>query len=144
MASGSCQPVSSPSTARTPRSGVTTRLGPAGGGLHGAVRVRRGLERAHHGRADGDDAAAARPGAVDAVRRRPDTRKRSGYGGSPRSGEQTPVCRTIRATPTPRSRSTASARGVNGRPALGISALPGSAANIVWWSASGRATVSCA
>jgi hypothetical protein len=42
------------------------------------------------------------------------------------------VCRTIRWTLTPRSRSAVSARLVNGRPALGISALPGSVAKIVW------------
>ena len=45
---------------------------------------------------------------------------------------------TIRATPIPRAASARKSRGVNGRPALGISALPGTRANTVWWSASGR------
>ena len=39
--------------------------------------------------------------------------------------------------PTPRARSAAITRRVNGRPALGISALPDSEAKIVWWSSSG-------
>ena len=65
------------------------------------------------------------------------TSKRSGYGRSPRSCELTPVCRTSGATPMP-APSRASTRGVNGRPALGISALPGTREKIVWWSASGQ------
>ena len=60
------------------------------------------------------------------------TRKRSGYGGSPRSSDETPVCSTIGATLTPRSRERVEHAAVNGRPALGISALPGSVAKTVW------------
>ena len=40
----------------------------------------------------------------------------------------------MRWTPMPRVAQRVSARCVNGRPALGISALPGSVAKIVWWS----------
>ena len=50
----------------------------------------------------------------------------------------TPQCRTTGATCTPRAFSASSTRRLNGRPALGISALPGSSAKIVWKSASGR------
>ena len=60
------------------------------------------------------------------------TRKRSGYGRSPRSSDETPVCSTTVATVMPRSSSISSTRSLNGRPALGISALPGSVAKIVW------------
>ena len=72
------------------------------------------------------------------------TLKRSGYGRSPRSSELTPVCRTIGATRIPRVRRRASTSAVNGRPALGLSALPGSLAKIVWWSESGRGSGWCA
>ena len=67
------------------------------------------------------------------------TRKRSGYGASPRSSDDTPLWRTIGATAMPRAPRAFSTRSLNGRPALGISALPGSRANTVWKSASGRA-----
>ena len=67
----------------------------------------------------------------------PGTRKRSGCGGSPASGDDTPVCSVIGATPMPRVTSSVTSASVNGRPALGISALPGSRANTVWYSASG-------
>ena len=42
------------------------------------------------------------------------------------------MCRTIGATRTPRAAGAASTRGVKGRAALGISALPGSVAKTVW------------
>ena len=45
---------------------------------------------------------------------------------------------TIVATAIPRSSSRESTRSLNGLPALGISALPGSDAKIVWKSESGR------
>ena len=45
--------------------------------------------------------------------------------GSWRSGDETPVCNVIGATSTPRATSAVISSGVNGRPALGISALPG-------------------
>src|SRR4051794_15194102 len=47
--------------------GGDDEAGPAGGGVDGAVLVGRGLERADHGGADGDDPAAALSRAVDAV-----------------------------------------------------------------------------
>ena len=71
------------------------------------------------------------------------TRTRSGYGCSPRSSEETPVCRTTVATAIPRASSRSSTRALNGRPALGISALPGSPAKMVWKSSSGRAAGRC-
>jgi hypothetical protein len=42
------------------------------------------------------------------------------------------VWSTIVATVMPRSSSASSTRALNGRPALGISALPGSSAKTVW------------
>ena len=53
------------------------------------------------------------------------TENHSAYGGSSRSGLDRPQCRTTVATPTPRRRRLRSTRAVTGRPALGISALPG-------------------
>jgi hypothetical protein len=57
---------------------------------------------------------------------------RSGSGGSPSSSEDTPVCSVIGAAATPRLTSSVTSSLVNGRPALGISALPGWRANTVW------------
>ena len=54
------------------------------------------------------------------------------------------MCSVMRWTLMPFARSCVSTRLVNGRPALGISALPGSVAKIVWWSSSGRSWVSWA
>ena len=56
----------------------------------------------------------------------------SGYGSSSASSEDTPVCRVSGAISTPRATSRVTTDGVNGRLALGISALPGSRANTVW------------
>ena len=56
----------------------------------------------------------------------------SACGASPASCDDTPVCRVMGAKPTPRVTSRVTSSGVNGRPALGISALPGWAAKIVW------------
>ncbi len=56
----------------------------------------------------------------------------SGNGGSWRSGEETPVCRVIGATEIPRATRRVISRSVNGRPALGISALPGAIAYTFW------------
>ena len=42
------------------------------------------------------------------------------------------MCSTSGATSTPRAASAVISSGVNGRPALGISALPGSVAKTVW------------
>ena len=60
------------------------------------------------------------------------TENRSGSGSSCASSEATPVCRVIGAKLTPRAIRLATRSPVNGRPALGISALPGSRANTVW------------
>ena len=60
------------------------------------------------------------------------TRYGSGNGGSPVSGEDTPACSTIGANSTPAATSAVTSSGVNARPALGISALPGCVANTVW------------
>ena len=56
----------------------------------------------------------------------------SGSGGSPASSDDTPVCRVTGATATPAVTRSVTSRSVNGRPALGISALPGSRAKTVW------------
>ncbi len=53
-------------------------------------------------------------------------------GASSRSSDETPAWRTIGARRTPRATSSVTSRVVNGRPALGISALPGCVAKIVW------------
>ena len=53
---------------------------------------------------------------------------RAGYGSSFDSSEATPVCSTIGVTPTPLATSRAMMSAVKGRPALGISLLPGSVA----------------
>ena len=67
---GSCQPVSSPSTTRTPHAGEMTWRVQPGVGLDVAERQRDGLQRARDARADGDHAPAARAGRVDEPRRR--------------------------------------------------------------------------
>ena len=60
------------------------------------------------------------------------TSNRSGCGGSPASCEDTPVCRVIGAKAIPRLIRSVTSSVLNGRPALGISALPGCRANTVW------------
>ena len=60
------------------------------------------------------------------------TSNHSGCGDSPASGEDTPVCRVIGTTGMPRAISRTRSRSVKGRPALAISALPGSAAYTFW------------
>ena len=59
------------------------------------------------------------------------TAKRSGYGASPASSEDTPACSVSGAMTIPRATSAVTSSGVNGRAALGISALPGCSAKIV-------------
>jgi hypothetical protein len=54
------------------------------------------------------------------------TRACSGYGSSSDSRLATPVWRTTGVTPMPLATSRVTTSGVNGRPALGISLLPGS------------------
>jgi hypothetical protein len=66
------------------------------------------------------------------------TRKRSGSGGSPRSWDETPVWSRTGATRIPRVTRLVTSSAVKGRPALGISALPGSFAKTVWYDAAGQ------
>src|SRR5262249_18426012 len=61
-----------------------------------------------------------------------DPRNLSGHGRSCASGDATPVCRRTGTTTTPRATRRVTTRSLNGRDALGISALPGSVANTVW------------
>jgi hypothetical protein len=63
---------------------------------------------------------------------------RSGYGSSSASREATPVCSTSGATSTPLATSRVMTSGVNGRPALGISALPGSVEYTFWYIVTGQ------
>src|SRR5690606_10283733 len=69
------------------------------------------------------------------------TANRSGYGGSCTSADATPVCSVTGANRTPRLTSSVTVRAVNGRAALGISALPApsgdGSANTVWYADSG-------
>ena len=60
------------------------------------------------------------------------TRKRSAWGGSAASGDDTPVCSRSGANSTPSVTRRVTKDEVNGRAADGISALPGSWANTVW------------
>ena len=60
------------------------------------------------------------------------TANRSGSGGSCLSGLDTPACSTTGVTVIPLLISLTSSRAVMGRPALGISALPGQRAYTVW------------
>ena len=66
------------------------------------------------------------------------TEYHSAYGASSASGEDSPQCSTTAAVRTPRSRSRRKVRAVSGRPALGISALPGVSACPVRYAASGH------
>src|SRR3954447_24115782 len=103
------------------------------------------LERPDDGRAHRADAAPPRPPPppqAPPARTRPapsrvastrravasGTRNHSGPGRSPASSEETPQCSTIGATAIPRATSAVITRSLSGRPALGISALPGSIA----------------
>jgi hypothetical protein len=54
------------------------------------------------------------------------------------SSDDTPVCNTIGVTSTPLAIKRVTSSGVNGRPALGISALPGSRAYTFWYTSSGQ------
>ena len=103
-------------------------LGPATAGVDLATLVDHRLEGPHHGGADGDDAAALAAGVVDPAGRGGWDPEVLGVGRLEASSEATPVCSTIGVTPTPLATSRVSTSGVNGRPALGISAEPGSVA----------------
>ncbi len=69
------------------------------------------------------------------------TRYHSGYGCSLASSDDTPVCNTSGVTPTPFATRRVTSSGVKGRPALGISALPGSRAYTFWYESSGQSRV---
>ena len=60
------------------------------------------------------------------------TSSRSGCGPSPASCDDTPVWRVTGATEMPRATSRVISDAVNGRPAEGISALPGTVAKTDW------------
>ena len=99
--------------------------GPAGAGAGRIVAARDGLQRAHNSRTDGDDPTPPAPYCAHQSRGRlwhlVVLRERSLVA----LGEDTPVCSVIGATSTPRAVSRVISSRVNGRPALGISALPG-------------------
>ena len=59
-------------------------------------------------------------------------RKRSGNGASWASSDDTAQCNVMGATGMPRLTRSVTKAALNGRAALGISALPGSWANTVW------------
>ena len=48
------------------------------------------------------------------------------------------MCKVSGATRTPRAASSVTSSAVNGRPALGISALPGSSEKTVWYASIGH------
>ena len=106
---------------------MTRSVQPSNGATRPSVVAGR-LERAHHRRADGDHPAAEPWVVVDPLggaARAPDA---LGIRQLVDSSDATPVCSTSGATPTPLATSRVITSGVNGRPALGISALPGSVA----------------
>src|SRR3954452_16137492 len=132
-ASGSCQPVNNPSTANTPRSGVMTV----------SVQPSPGCTRPRASATVSSDRTTVVPMATTRPPLRcvsftrcdvcAGTRKYSAYGASWDSSDDTPVCNTTGAMPTPLATSRVMTSGVNGRPALGISALPGSLAYTFWY-----------
>ena len=121
-ARGSWNPVSRPSTTRTPRSG--SRPGRSSSPV--ATPSAAGLQRPHDRRADGDD-----PAAVGLGVRATAPAVAAGSGTTPGTAARAPpptrhpVCSSSGATCTPAVASRVTSRSVNGRPALGISALPG-------------------
>ena len=60
------------------------------------------------------------------------TENHSGSGASPVSSDATPACSVTVASNIPAEISLVTSSAVNGRAALGISALPGERANTVW------------
>ena len=93
---------------RVERGEVHGFLGPNGAGKSTTIRILLGLVRADSG-----------------------TVNRSGLGGSPCSGEDTPVCSVIGASTTPDTTRSVTTSSVNGLAALGISALPSRRPNAV-------------
>ncbi len=115
----------SPSTTDTPRSGsITSPVQPSP-----AATLPSGEAAVSSARTTVVPTAITRPPAArvmfTSAAVAAGTSYRSGNGGSWRSGDDTPVCSVIGATATPRATSAQISSGVNGRPALGISALPG-------------------
>ena len=66
------------------------------------------------------------------------TSNHSACGASCASWDETPVCSVIGAKTTPRLTSWATSSALNGRAALGISALPGQRPKIVWYAEIGK------
>ena len=139
LASGSCRPVSSPLTTRAGSPGPSTS------DVHPSYAATRpsgrggGLQSADHRGADGHHPAAV--GRVSSTSRAvvAGTDSHSGCGGSCDSWLATPVCSTSGATTTPLAISSTSTSRDSGRPALGISALPGTAAYTFCRSSIGQA-----
>src|SRR5690606_36120035 len=137
---GSCRPVRRPSTACTPRSGVTTWS------VHPAEARTRPEPSTDVSRARTEvvPTAITRPPrertCSTSAAVGPGTSYRSAYGGSCASGDATPVCSVIGAMWTPRETRRVTRSGVKGRAALGISALPAarSWAKTVWYAAAGQ------
>ena len=65
------------------------------------------------------------------------TSKRSRCGASPASCEETPVCSVIGVSATPSATSAVTSPEVKGRPAEGISALPGRVPKTLWYADKG-------
>src|SRR6266540_3376723 len=131
-------PVSSPSTTYAGRSGPSTNsVQPRGAAIEPSGRAA---------------VSSARTTVVPTATTRPPrtfvhatssavaagTSYRSAAGGSWLSSDDTPVCNVIGAKSTPSATSLVTRPALNGRPALGISALPGSVAKTVWYDASGH------
>ena len=95
------------------------------------VRARGRLERAPR-RAHRDDAPAELAREIGPRGRGGRDLEALGIGSLAALGEDTPVWRSTGATSIPRATSSVIAVAVNGRPALGISALPGSTAKTFW------------
>lgn len=132
LACGACSPVTRPVTTRAGRSGPSTRsVQPLAG-----CTAPSGVAADSSARATVVPTATTRPPAARALATRRavagGTSKRSGVGGSGSSGLETPACRTIGATVTPRATNRTTNGVVKGRAALAISALPGCVPNTVW------------
>ena len=125
LASGSCRPVSRPPTTRrrSLRAEHQRRSSPALGTTRPPRRRR--LQRADHGRADRDDPAAGAGVASTSRAVAAGTAYSSGWAARASPGSR-PRCAARSGRRRRRAPSAAPAvRSVSGRPALGISALPG-------------------
>jgi hypothetical protein len=133
-----CQPVISPSTTRTGRSGeMTSSVQPRAAMTNPSGRVADSMARVAVVptamiRWPRPWAALTSWAAVSL------TSNHSAWGASWASCEDTPVCRVIGAKSTPRATNWVTSSALNGRAALGISALPGHRPKIVWYAAIGK------